>query len=370
MSPSRVHIFGCALALLIGVGAAFADESTKAETAKGIDFFESKVRPVLALHCYKCHSTSAGKSESGLMLDSREKIRAGGDRGPAVVPDDPKASILLTAISHTDPDLKMPPKKDRLPDSVIADIRSWIEMGAPDPRGGDVATTARPPVDIEAGRRFWSLQKPVAYKPPTTKNPTWALRDLDQFVLAKLEAAGLAPSADADARTLIRRVTFDLTGLPPSPEEVNQFVRDYHSPPTTHHSHDAAYEVYIDQLLASPAFGERWGRHWLDVARFAESSGKEANISFPDAWRYRDYVIDAVNDDVPFDRFVTEQIAGDLLPYETAAERARLLIATGFLAIGPKNLDEGNQLQFAADLIDEQIDAVTRAVMASSVACA
>jgi uncharacterized protein DUF1553/uncharacterized protein DUF1549/cytochrome c len=356
---------GCAVAMLLAASGVSADEAPQSSEGKGIAFFESKIRPVLAEHCYKCHSTSAGKSESGLRLDTRETTRGGGDRGPAVVPGDPKASVLLTAISHDDPDLKMPPKKERLPESVIADFRAWIAMGAPDSRVDNGNIVIRPQVDIETGRRFWAFQKPTAHEPPATRNPTWARRELDHFILAKLEKADLAPAADAQPTTLLRRVHFDLVGLPPSPEGLEQFLKHAQTGGL-----DAALETEVDALLASPRFGERWGRHWLDVARFAESSGKEANISFPDAWRYRDYVIDAVNADVPFDRFLTEQIAGDLLPSSSEAERARLLIATGFLAVGPKNLDEGNSQQFAADLIDEQIDAVTRAVMASSVACA
>jgi hypothetical protein len=351
--------------LLPGGGKMRGAEPTTSGDNKGVDFFESKIRPVLTQHCYKCHSASDGKSESGLTLDTREGIRKGGDRGPAVVPDDPGASLLLAAISHVDPDLKMPPRKDRLPDSVVADFRRWIEMGAPDPRSGDAARSPRPPVDLEAGRRFWSFQKPKIHLPPETKNRDWARRDLDRFIVARLEAAELAPSPDAEPQVLLRRLHFDLVGLPPAPRTIRAFLKRVKDGGL-----DAALEAEVDALLASEHFGERWGRHWLDVARFAESSGKEANISFPDAWRYRDYVIDAVNADLPFDRFLVEQIAGDQLPYDSDAERARLLIATGYLALGPKNLDEGNALQFAADVIDEQIDAVTRGVMASSVACA
>ena len=198
-----------------------------------------------------------------------------------------------------------------------------------------------------------------------SRDPDWAKRELDHFILAKLNESGLSPSPDAEPATLLRRLHFDLVGLPPSPDAISAFQKRIESDGI-----DAALAAEADVLLASPQFGERWGRHWLDVARFAESSGKEANISFPYAWRYRDYVIDAVNADLPFDRFLIEQIAGDLLPYDNDAERARLLIATGFLAIGPKNLDEMNPFQFAADVADEQLDTVTRAVMASSVACA
>jgi len=338
-----------------------AEEVSSAQTA----FFESKIRPVLVAHCYRCHSVSAGKSEGGLSLDSRQALLTGGDRGPAVVPGDAKASLLLTAISHSDPDLKMPPKKDRLPAAIIDDFRIWIEKGATDPRVDPPATAASPPVTVEAGRQFWSNQKPVDHRPPATSRPEWAKRPLDHFVLAQLETHGLTPTTDAEPEVLLRRLHFDLVGLPPSPAAMSDFREQI-----ARAGLDAALERQVDELLASPQYGERWGRHWLDVARFAESSGKEANVTFPYAWRYRDYVIDAFNDDLPYDRFLTEQIAGDLLPAEDAAERAKLLIATGFLAIGPKNLDEANAQQFEADLVDEQIDALTRAVIANSVACA
>ncbi len=356
-----------------------------AATADELQFFESKIRPVLAAHCYECHSGESGKSKGGLLLDTREGIRAGGDRGPAVVPGNPAKSVLLTALAHTDPDLQMPPKKAQLPKSVIADIERWIKMGAPDPREATGKTAAKPPVDLESGRKFWAYQKPARAPLPATKHPAWAKRDLDHFVLAKLEAGGLTPSPDAEPVTLLRRLHFDLVGLPPSPEEVAAFVREFFlsaspsfSPALVSaggkggkgQSEQRAIEAVVDKLLASPRFGERWGRHWLDVARFAESNGRESNLTYPHAWRYRDYVIDALNADKPFDRFLTEQIAGDLLRAKDDAERAPLLIATGFLAFGAKGLNEMNPAQFAADVVDEQIDAVTRAIMASSVACA
>ncbi|QOV90725.1 PSD1 and planctomycete cytochrome C domain-containing protein [Humisphaera borealis] len=338
-----------------------------ADDAKGIAFFESRIRPVLVKHCYKCHSVETGKSNGGLLLDSREKTRAGGDTGPAVVPGKPEQSLLLTAISHTNSDLKMPPKKDRLPPAVIADVKAWISMGAPDPRkeAAGTVTAARPPVTVEEGRKFWAYQKPVAVAPPAISIPPWARNEIDAFVISKLEASNLKPSLHAAPGTFLRRLHYDLVGLPPSPEALAAF-----SARGRVDGVEKAIETEVDALLASPRFGERWGRHWLDVARFAESSGKEANISFPYAFRYRDYVIDAFNDDVPYDRFLTEQIAGDLLPASDDKERARLLIATGFLALGPKNLDEADPRQFVADLVDEQIDTVTRAVLANSVACA
>jgi hypothetical protein len=342
-----------------------AAEQDKAKNAQAIAFFESKIRPVLVQHCYQCHSSTSGKSEGSLMLDTKSSVLTGGDRGPAIIPGDPDGSVLLTAMAHTDPDLIMPPKKDRLPDSVLADFKQWIAMGAPDPRDQKSPAGPRSSIDLEEGRKYWSFQPIVRQPIPTTRTAGWAKRELDHFVLAKLEANNLSPSADAEPATFLRRLYFDLIGLPPSPTNISDFVRRIQS-----EGIDRALEAEVDSLLASKHFGETWGRHWLDVARYAESSGKEANISFPYAWRYRDYVIDSINVDKPFNRFLTEQIAGDLLPYENDVQRAQLLIATGFLALGPKNLDEGNDRQFKADLIDEQIDTVTRAVIANSVACA
>ena len=342
-----------------------AQETTNSSEAAGLVLFESKIRPMLVQHCYKCHSRASRTPEGGLLLDTRDGIRKGGDRGPAVVPEKPQESILLSAISHADPDLQMPPKKDRLPADLIREVENWIRMGAPDPRTAESSASSSSPVDIKTGRQFWSYKKPTRPTLPPTRNSQWAKSDIDRFVLAKLEAANLTPSADAEPAILLRRLHFDLVGLPPSPQAQQQFLKRVETD-----GMDSALAMEADALIASKHFGERWGRHWLDVARFAESSGKEANISFPYAWRYRDYVIDCFNADLPFDRFLVEQIAGDLLPADSDAERARLLVATGFLAVGPKNLEEGNADQFTADVIDEQIDAVTRAVMANSVACA
>ncbi len=309
-------------------------------------FFESKIRPVLVKQCYECHSVESGKSKGGLTLDTRQGTRAGGDTGPAVVPGDTAKSLLLTAIKHRDPDLEMPPKKARLPEAVIADFETWIKTGAADPRESAVKAAERPPVDLESGRKFWSYQKPKQ-----------VAGTIDGFIRAKLKEQRLEPAPAAEPVVVLRRLYFDLIGLPPTPEQAAAFSME-------------KLEPTVDELLRSPRFGERWGRHWLDVARYAESNGRESNLTFPHAWRYRDYVIDAVNADVPFDRFITEQIAGDLLPAKGDAERARLLIATGFLALGPKGLNEMNKAQFAADVADEQLDTVTRAVLASSAACA
>ena len=336
--------------------------SKPAVDAAGIRFFESNIRPVLVKHCYECHSSQSGSAEGGLRLDSREAIRAGGDRGPAIVPGTPEKSLLLTAVSHSDPDLRMPPQKRKLPDSVIADFREWIRSGAPDPRDGSSTDLV---VKRESGRDFWAYQPPTKPDIPMVDGDIWSRRDVDHFVLARLTDNGLVPSADAELPTLLRRLHFDLIGLPPSPAAIDRFASRAETVGV-----DKALAVEVDRLMASTQFGERWGRHWLDVARFAESSGKDANISFPYAWRYRDYVIDCVTADIPYDRFLTEQLAGDLLAFDSPQERARLLIATGFLAVGTKNLDEMNALQFQADIVDEQIDATTRAILGSSIACA
>ena len=329
----------------------------------GTEFFESKIRPTLVKHCYECHSTGRNVTESGLALDTRDALRRGGDRGPAVVVGDPDASLIVQAISHHDVDLAMPPDGDRLSSSAISDIRQWIRMGAPDPRpsGADAVHS----LPVSSGRdRHWAYQEIFAGSPPAS-DTDWPRRAIDDFILANLRSASLGPSPDADPSCLLRRVYFDLIGLPPTPSQRRNFLRVVRS-----RGMDLALRREVDRLLARPEFGERWGRHWLDVARYAESSGKESNLTFPHAWRYRDYVIDSFNVDKPYDRFLTEQIAGDLLSPDSDNQLAEQMIATGFLAIGPKSLNEMNPAQFKADLVDEQIDTLTRAVLATSLACA
>lgn len=323
-----------------------------------VAFFESKIRPALVEHCYECHSVAEGKSKGGLRVDDREALLRGGDSGAAVVPGKPKESLLLTAIRHDDPDLEMPPRKAKLSAKVATDFETWIANGAFDPReakegsaGGSYGE------DFESRRAHWSYQPVAAPKLPEVEDGDWASRDLDRFVFAKLKEAELSPSPDAEAITLLRRLSFDLTGLPPTPEMARDFSME-------------KLEETVDALQASDGFGVRWGRHWLDVARYAESNGKESNVIYPHAWRYRDWVVDAFNADLPYDRFLIEQLAGDLLPHESEAQRARQLIATGFLAMGPKSLTETNDLQFAADIADEQIDVFSRSMLASSLACA
>ena len=278
---------GLKLLAVVAVGCLLAPSCQAADD--GVEFFEKKIRPVLVAKCYKCHSAESEKVKGGLLLDTREGIRMGGATGHAVEPGDLKGSHLITAIRGEKKDLLMPPK-EKLPAEVIADFEKWIRMGAPDPRDGKAKVAAKP--DPEAGKNFWAFQPVKKVAVPQPKDTKWSASDIDRFVLAKLEENKLKPVADADAHTLVRRLYFDLIGLPPSPEEVQSFVKDYQSAVS---NRQPAIAKLVDKLLASPQFGERWGRHWLDVARYAESSGKERNYLYSQAWRYRDYVIAAFN---------------------------------------------------------------------------
>ena len=346
---STIALMPCALAL------------DAAPTPEQLDFFEKKIRPVLSEKCYKCHSEKSEKVRGGLLLDTREGIRRGGDNGPAVAPGDLGESLLIQAIHYSNKDFAMPPEKEggKLSDAAIADLEKWVKMGAPDPRDGAAKLVKK--YDTAEAKNHWAFQALQKPSVPQPKNTAWARTDLDRIVLAGLEAKGLKPVADADKATLIRRTYFDLIGLPPTLKEVDAFIID---------AAPDAFEKVVARLLASPQFGERWGRHWLDVARYAESSGKDVNIAFPHAWRYRDYVIGAFNADVPYDRFLREQIAGDLLPAKDDQDRASKLTATGFLAIGPKGLNEQNPRQYALDVADEQIDSMSQAMLGLTIACA
>jgi hypothetical protein len=288
----------------------------------GMSFFEKRIRPVLAEHCYSCHSEKADKLKGGLLLDTKAGVLKGGDTGPAVIPGHPEKSLLLKALRGTDADMQMPPKK-KLSDEVVRDFEAWIVRGAPDPRHSDVGGARKGKIDWDEARRYWAFQPLREPKLPEVRDASWPASPIDRFILARLEAKGLRPAPDADPRTLLRRVTFDLTGLPPTPEELDAFLADP-SP--------AAFARVVDRLLASPAYGERWGRHWLDVVRYADTAGDNSDFPVPQHHRYRDYVIRAFNEDVPFDRFVREQIAGDLLPAKTEEERVRNIVATGYLA--------------------------------------
>lgn len=330
-----------------------------AVTAEGAAFFEKKIRPVLVTECYACHSAEKVKKvEGGLALDTRAGVRKGGKSGPAIVPGVPARSLLLKALGQSDPKLSMPPKK-KLDAAVVRDFEDWIRMGAPDPRGA--AKVAYKSPDIEQGRKHWAYQPPKKTTEPDVKDAAWPRTAVDRFVLAALEAKGLTPVADADRRTLLRRVTFDLIGLPPTLAEVEAFTAD---------TSTEAFAKLVDRLLESPRFGEKWARHWLDLARYAESTGKTVNFNYPHAWRYRDYVIAAFNADKPYDQFIKEQLAGDLMKSDDPKVRAERLIATGFLALGPKTLNERNGFRFELDVVDEQIDVTTQAFLGVTAACA
>tara|TARA_R110002111_G_scaffold262613_1_gene339510 strand:- start:111517 stop:113910 length:2394 start_codon:yes stop_codon:yes gene_type:complete len=327
-------------------------------------FFENKIRPVLVKKCYSCHSSEAEELGGKLRMDTRDGMREGGESGPTFVEGRPNESLLIQALRYDG--LEMPPDEP-LPESVISDFVTWVKMGVPDPRV-DIPLIAMKPTEetVAANPELWSFQSVSNPEIPVVQNEGWCFDRLDQFTLARMEAAELTPTHDASPVRLVRRLYFDLIGLPPSAEQVDSFLVDYQRRQQT------AVAALVDELLASPHFGERWGRHWLDVARYGESNGNDGlgrNPTFPQAWRYRDYVIQAFNNDVPYDRFLTEQIAGDLLPAASPEERDRTLIATGFLAIGSKPAKAMN-VNFDMDVVDDQINVVSTAVMGLSVACA
>ena len=263
--------------------------ATGSSAREDTSFFESKIRPLLIERCYECHSEE-GKIKGGLRLDTQSGWKLGGDSGPAIVPGDPEKSLLFQAVRYDDNDLQMPPK-GKLTDLEIDALRKWIESGAPDPRMESVEIAKGGVIDLEKGREFWSFKPPVNHPLPKLKNADWPRTEIDHFILAKQENEGLTPAGDADRETLIRRAYFDLVGMPPRPGQIDAFLNDKSA---------NAFEKVIDDLLSSPHFGERWGRHWLDVARFAESSGGGRALIFPNAWRYRDYVVNAFNRDKPY----------------------------------------------------------------------
>lgn len=326
-----------------------------------LEFFEKKVRPLLAERCYECHSAEA-KTKGGLRLDVRDGWAKGGESGPAIEPGSLEKSLLIKAVRYTDRDLKMPPKQ-RLTEEQVAVLEQWVKLGAPDPRTGATVAVAKKQtgMSLEEGRKFWSFRPVQKPTPPAVKDSAWPRGDIDRFILAKLEGKNLHPVADAERATLLRRVYYDLVGLPPTSEQVDAFLADKRA--------DALASV-VNELLASRHFGERWGRHWLDVARFAESSGGGRTLLFKDAWRFRDYVIEAFNHDVPFDQFIKEQIAGDLLPYADAAQRRRQLTATAFLALGPTNYEEQDKGALRMDVVDEQLDTLGKAFLGMTLGCA
>ena len=355
------------LPLILTLAAAFplcipviglAQASTR-DDSTAVEFFEKKIRPLLVTNCYTCHSADTN-SKGGLRVDDRNGLLVGGNNGPAIVPGQPEKSQLIKKITHTDPKLRMPLDK-QLSEAQIADLTKWIKDGAAWPKLKLPPSLGKPVPEYEKLRKgHWAWQPLHQPKVPAVKNASWAWTDIDRFVLAKLEEKNLVQVGAADKVTLIRRVTFDLTGLPPTPEEIDAFVNDQSS---------EAFPKVVDRLLASPAFGERWGRHWLDLARYGESTGSARNLPYPHAWRYRDYVIESFNRDKPYDRFVREQIAGDLLQAQSPQQRDEQLIATGFLALGVKDVNQRFKVRFIMDNVDEQIDTVSRSILGLTASC-
>ena len=357
--------FSRLLLLTVTVLASRAVAVADDKAAGDVEFFEKRIRPVLIRHCYECHSAASAELKGGLRLDSRDLIRKGGESGPAIVPGNTKKSLLLDAIKHDS--FEMPPDK-KLPKKVIADFKKWIEIGAPDPR--DRPPSAEEVAELswlsifEERRQWWSLQPVLATKPPATG----AQHPIDAFIVAKQRIAKITPAKLASPRILARRLSLVLTGLPPTAAVVEQFVRDSKIDP------DAAYEACVDRILASKHFGEHWARHWMDVVRFAETHGYEWNHEIRNAWRYRDYLIRAFNDDVPYDQLVREHIAGDLL------ERPRLnqelginesIIGTAFWRFG--ELGHDNCVDFPEirfDALDNQIDTFAKAFQGLTISCA
>jgi Protein of unknown function (DUF1549)/Protein of unknown function (DUF1553)/Planctomycete cytochrome C len=329
-----------------------------------IDRFEKKVRPLLAGRCWQCHGPE--KQKGGLRLDTAEAVGVGGDSGPVVLPGKPRESRLIEAIGYAG-ELKMPPK-GKLSDAEIAELTEWVRAGAVWPATGTSAPSQATqhavggPLFTNEQKAFWAFQPPCDPVPPSVKATDWPTSPIDRFILDALEKKGLAPAPSTDKRTLIRRATFDLTGLPPTFDEVDAFLSD-ESP--------EAFATVVDRLLASPHYGERWGRHWLDLARYADSNGMDENVAYANAYRYRDYVIRAFNADKPYDQFVTEQIAGDqITPAVLESINYDRLTATGFLVVGPKMLAEDDPMKMEMDIIDEQVDTVGRVFMGLTLGCA
>jgi mono/diheme cytochrome c family protein len=328
------------------------------------EFFEKKIRPIFATSCQRCHNSKA--KVAGLDLTTAEGFLRGGDSGPVVNKEKPDESRLLKVIAY-DSEMKMPPT-GKLKNDEIAALTDWVRMGAPWPGAAPVApsenwpknSSVRPFTEVE--KSFWSYQPVIDAVPPQVKNEAWIKSPVDRFVLAKLEAKNLKLALPADKLTLLRRATFDLTGLPPTENEMRDFLAD-RSPD--------AFKKVVERLLANPRYGERLGRHWLDVARYADSTGNDEDHRYPHAWKYRDYVIESFNNDLPYDQFIREQVAGDLLPAKDGPEvNRRGIIATGFLALGPKAIAQQDKKKMLYDVYDEQVDVTTRAFMGLTVSCA
>lgn len=349
---SRMLLFGGLTLPFLSVGPLAADDAAK------IEYFETHIRPVLIKHCYECHAEDSEEVGGGLLLDSRDGWLLGGDSGPAIKPGSDHKSLLIEALEYET--VEMPPE-GRLPEETIEKFRKWIRDGAIDPRRSNVKAHKAAGINIEARRSFWSFQQPAETPTPIVPGSNWANNDIDRFIEQARLDAKLPYPGDADPIVALRRLCFDLTGLPPSVEMIRQFGDQ----PSRE-----LWIAYVDRLIESPAFAEHWGRHWLDVARYADSNGSDFNATFHNAWRYRDFVVQSMASDKPFDHFVRQQIAGDLMPAETDAERSENLVATGFLMLGAKMLSERDKTKLRMDIVDEQIDTVGRAFLGMTLGCA
>lgn len=364
--PSNSRIFGILLTLAVALllQAALAAASSSGDDA---DHFEKKVRPLLEEHCLECHS-AAKKIKGGLRLDFESGWKIGGDAGPAIVPNNPDASLLIKAVRYRDPDFQMPPRK-KLAARELEILEEWVRTGAYDPRREDQASqsaarTKSRALPLEDATNHWAYRAIASQVEPAVANTAWAEGAVDRFLLRAMESTSITPVRDADAAVVCRRLHLLLTGLPPEPEAIDAFEAEYRR------DRREAVSKKADALIASTAFAEAFARRWLDLTRFAESSGGGRTLLFKDAWRYRDYVLNSLHADLPLNRFITEQIAGDLLPATTVQERARLLTATGFLALGPTNYEEQDKQQLRFDIIDEQLDTVGKAFLGQTIGCA
>lgn len=320
-------------------------------------FFDAKVLPILKERCFECHSHGA-KIKGGLALDSRSGWEEGGDSGPAVRPGEVEASLLVRAVRYIDAEYEMPPK-GKLPPDEIAVLEEWVKSGARDPRDSGVAKVKKG-IDLVEGRKFWAFQPVRDASPPEVKDASWPLDPLDHFILAKQEASEIGPAADADRYTWMRRVSLDLVGLPPTEEEVLAFAQD---------SSPQAFEKVVDRLLGSQGYGERWARHWLDLTGYADMMGTSNSVYAEHAWRYRDYLIAAFNTDKPFDEFIREQIAGDLMPAKTTEDRAENIVATGFLMVGDIEIVNPDKEKMEADHIDSQMIKIGQTFLGMTLGC-
>ena len=355
----RRNLFGrlyLLLVFLLTLSAGLAEQRT--------DFFEKKIRPVLSMSCYECHSAKSKSLKAGLLLDRKAGWVRGGKNGAVIHPGKPDESILMNALKYDNHELQMPPS-GKLSETVLADFEKWISMGAPDPRNSSMeevfAVGGLKAKSLKEGREFWAFKPIKLPLLPAVQKGEWIQDEIDRYILRGIEEHDLEPSQKAKPTTLLRRIFFDLTGLPPSPQD----IKDYQNS-----SSQESFENVVNKLLESPRFGERWGRHWLDVARYADTTGGGRNNPFPNSHRYRDYVINSFNNDKPFDQFIIEQIAGDLMPSSTDEEYNEKLTGTGFLALGPHNYELQDKELLRMEVVDEQLTAVGKAFMGLTMDCA